>query len=70
MDTDLFARIGDIFGAAYSKNSPVLEAQVVGCCDFDGTPNGALWVPPVEDAVIVEEEEFDWVDSPSFGEQN
>lgn len=66
MDNDLFTRIGDIFGAAYSKNSPVLD----GCCDFDGTPDGALWVPPVEDAVIVEEEEFDWVDSPSFGEQN
>lgn len=67
MADDLYGRMGAIFGAAYSKKSnPVLTPQVITCDDYLGTPVGAMWAPPVEDAVIVEEE-YDFVESPSFG---
>lgn len=64
MKDDLFSRIGEIFGAAYAKNNRIYDVEVQ-LCDDPSTPEGALWVPPVEDAQIVEE--YDYVESPSFG---
>lgn len=65
MKDDLFGRLGAIFGDAYSKRNPILQPQVITYDEQLDTPAGALWVPPVEDAVIVEE--YDYVESPSFG---
>ena len=66
MNKDLFSRIGEVFGAAYSK-SGAFGAQPISCDEYISMPRGVRRSElPIEEATIVEEE-YDYIDSPSFG---
>ena len=66
MSQDLFSRIGQIFGAAHSK-SGAFGAQLISCDEYISIPRGVRRSElPIEEATIVEEE-YDYIDSPSFG---
>ena len=66
MNKDLFSRIGKIFGAEYSK-SGAFGAHLISCDEYISMPRGVRRSElPIEEATIVEEE-YDYIDSPSFG---